>query len=200
MLDMVILLLCLFFPLKGLALPSNAMRQIVDQIQPRSLIYLGSDIGDSFNIVDVYNESMTAQLIDDWNFGKELVKQDMPPKSMLVVPVQDPKMLADLWSSSNQHNFIHTTWIIIGSSLSILKQAVMFHIDVNGNGFSPMTTMFFMEDKCESNVNSRCFVTQIIGNGLKPPVFKVISPKYKNQFIVIIINYYPGLWYVSTWT
>ncbi len=170
---MATLFLCLVLPLPCIGLPTNILQHLVNELQPKALIYVG-DNHDSISIVSVFDESLAVQSIGNWTWAKHIIAQQMPPKSMLLLPIQDPKSLADLWSSSSQQNFVYTTWILVGSSLTIVRQAVMFHIDMNRNGFSPSAAVFFMDENCKDLGSVDCFIIQVVGNGIATPFFKVI--------------------------
>ncbi len=167
------ILFCTSFATKCFGLPTSVLFQLVSEIKPKSLIYLG-DITNNLNIVDFHSENLAVQLIDNLDYVGDEVLQALPQESLIVLQIKDSKNLEDIWLSSRQSSFLHTVWIIVGPSMSMVKQAVNNHIKENGSGFIPQAKLFFLDTECDKIESAACAITQIVGNGMSTPIYKVI--------------------------
>ncbi len=158
-----------------LAAKAEIPAKIIAETRAKGIIWIGNDFDRT--LVD-FAETIPLQYMENTTFATSVLEVPIDSNFLIMLSLDNPGKASDLLAIVNQYNFIHSTWLLIGSNQSLLDTTMLkLFANRKFRGFSPHAKMFFVPD-CLLHSNCNELVIQIFGSGSVKPTYKV-----KHQFI-----------------
>ncbi len=162
----------------SIAMDFSILNVLLEELNPSNLIYIDNrDTDTKWSLVESSHIIGTQALSGSLSTARNVVQGPLEARTIVVVVLENPEDISDIMINSKQSDLIYSTWVIIGSGKTLISETLLkLQASKTFHGFSPTIQMVYLD--CSIN---DCNVTQIVGNGLRPPILKVRFKQKQNS-------------------